>query len=313
MHRVARRLLGMATLLAAIPTGAEEPAASLPRRGLGEHVFIPRLTVYNPFTTTDVASTSGFAYGTAGGPTFTIQGETTNLADYQIVAYSQTFSGQWGISDWWAIRLIADGTIYSGANGSAVAGIGVNGVVRGGAGTTFSWKVLPTFRLGLLLDVTFGPSIGISILDAIRESVASGSVETPVRSSSSTVITPTLSSAWAFARGFGLLFNVSYTHNTVTVEEDSASVDSHQIQGAVDLDLKELASIPMGFSLNVSSAYSIGDEKFRRYVYGLGIFYTGRPELTLGLELALRRAPLGTQDVFVKSYYALISLRYSFN
>jgi hypothetical protein len=48
-------------------------------------------------------------------------------------------------------------------------------------------------------------------------------------------------------------------------------------------------------------------------VYGVGIFYTGRQELTLGLELALRRAPLGTHDVFVKSYYALISLRYSFN
>ena len=69
----------------------------------------------------------------------------------------------------------------------------------------------------------------------------------------------------------------------------------------------------MGFGLNFSSAYSVGDQMFRRYVYGLGIFYTGRKELTLGLELALRRAPLGTQDVFMKSYYALISLRYSFN
>jgi hypothetical protein len=94
---------------------------------------------------------------------------------------------------------------------------------------------------------------------------------------------------------------------------DSVGADALQIQGAVDLDLRELGSIPMGFSVNVSSAYSLGDEKFRRYVYGLGIFYTGRQELTLGLELALRRAPLGTHDVFVKSSYALISLRYSFN
>jgi len=313
MYRVARRFLPMATLLAGLSTSAEEPAATLPRRGLEGHVFIPRLTVYNPFTTTDVATTSGFGYGTAGGPTFTLQGETTNLADYQIVAYSQTFSGQWGISDWWAIRLIADGTLYTGANSSALAGIGVNGVVRGGAGTTFSWKVAPTFRLGLLVDVTFGPSIGISILDAVRESAASGTVQTPVQTSGSTVITPTLSSAWAFARGFGLLFNVSYTHNTVTVNAESVGADALELEGAVDLDLKELGSIPLGLALNVSSAYSIGDEKFRRYVYGLGIFYTGRPELTLGLELALRRAPLGTQDVFVKSYYALISLRYSFN
>jgi hypothetical protein len=314
MHRFARNLLGVVLLLASGSGRSEEPA-SFPtlRRELGEHVFIPRLEVYNPFTTSDVASTSGFAYGTAGGPTFDLNGQPVNLADYQIVGYSQSFSGQWGITDWWAVRVIANGTIYSGANSSALAGVGVNGVVRGGAGTTFSWRVVPSFRLGLLVDVSFGPSIGINILDAIRDSITAGNVETPVQSSGSTVITPTISAAWAFARGFGLLVNVSYSHNTVTVNADSVGLDEIDLQGAVDMDLKELGSIPLGLGLNVSSAYSTGEEKFRRYVYGLGIFYTGRRELTLGLELALRRAPLGTHDVFVKSYYALISLRYSFN
>jgi len=312
MHHFARSLVAVAMLLGGF-VGAEEPASEPLRRQLGEHLFIPRIEVYNPFTTSDVASTSGFAYGTAGGPTFNLQGQPVNLADYQIVAYSQSFSGQWGIADWWALRLIVNGTLYTGANGSALAGIGVNGVVRGGAGTTFSWRVAPTFRLGLLVDVTFGPSIGINILQAIQDSISSGNVETPVRTSGSTVITPTLSAAWSFARGWGLLVNGSYSHSTVTANEDSVGVDQLQIQGALDLDLKELGSIPMGFGLNFSGAYSTGEQKFRRYVYGLGIFYTGRKELTLGLELALRRAPLGTHDVFVKSYYALISLRYSFN
>ena len=307
------RVFGVSVLLTGVMVRGEESGPEPLRRALGEHAFIPRIEVYNPFTTTDVATTSGFAYGTAGGPTFDLNGQRVNVADYQIVAYSQSFSGQWGVSDWWALRVLVSGTLYSGANGSAVAGIGINGVVRGGAGTTFSWNVLPTLRLGLLVDVTFGPSIGISILEAIRDSIAEGSVQTPVHSSGSTVITPTVSSAWSFARGWGLLVNASFTHNTVTANEDSVGVDQLQFQGAIDLDLKELGSIPMGFGLNFSGAYSTGEQTFRRYIYGLGIFYTGRKELTLGLELALRRAPLGTQDVFVKSYYALISLRYSFN
>ena len=313
MRRIHGALLGGVLLLTTFTVGAEEPAPEPLRRQLGEHVFIPRLEIYNPFTTTDVASTSGFGYGTGGGPTFNLQGTPISLADYQIVAYSQSFSGQWGIADWWALRLLVNGTLYTGANGSALAGIGVNGVVRGGAGTTFSWHVAPTLRLGVLLDVTFGPSIGISILEAIQQSIAAGSTVTPVHSTSSTVITPTLSVAWSFARGFGLTVNGSYSHATITANEDSVGADQLQIQGALDLDLKELGSIPMGFGLNASSAYSVGDQKFRRYVYGLGIFYTGRKELTLGLELALRRAPLGARDVFLKSYYALISLRYSFN
>ena len=313
MHHLVRSLLAVSTLVGAFAAHAEEPASEPLRRQLGEHVFIPRLEVLDPFTTTDVASTSGFGYGTAGGPTFNLQGQQINLADYQIVAYAQSFSGQWGIADWWAIRLTANGTLYTGANGSALAGIGVNGVVRGGAGTTFSWKVAPTLRLGVLVDVTFGPSIGINILEAIQRSMSEGTVVTPVHSTSSTVISPTLSVAWSFARGWGLLVNGTYSHSSVTANEDDVGIDQLQIQGALDLDLKELGSIPMGFGLNFSSSYSMGDQKFRRYIYGLGIFYTGRKELTLGLELALRRAPLGTQDVFVKSYYALISLRYSFN
>lgn len=313
MRRIPGALLGALLVLTAFTVGAEEPAPEPLRRQLGEHVFIPRLEVSNPFTTSDVASTSGFAYGTGGGPTFNLQGQPVSLADYQIVAYSQSFAGQWGIADWWALRLVVDGTLYTGANGSALAGIGVNGVVRGGAGTTFSWHVAPTLRLGVLLDVTFGPSIGISILEAIQRSTSEGTVQTPVHTSSSTVISPTLSVAWSFARGFGLIVNGRYSHSSVTANEDSVGADQLQIEGALDFDLKELGSIPMGFGVNASSAYSVGDQKFRRYVFGVGIFYTGRKELTLGLELALRRAPLGTQDVFVKSYYALISLRYSFN
>ena len=312
MDRFARSLLAVATLLGSFEAAAEEQSEPV-RRQLGEHVFIPRIEVFNPFTTSDLASTTGFAYGTAGGPTFNLQGQPVNLADYQIVAYSQSFTGQWGIADWWALRVLVNGLLYTGANGSALAGIGVNGVVRGGAGTTFSWHVAPTFRLGLLVDVAFGPSIGINILNSIRQSLANNSVQTPVQSTSSTVITPTLSAAWSFARGWGLLLNGTYSHSTVTANEDSVGVDQLQIQGAIDVDLKELGSIPLGIGLNASAAYSVGDQEFRRYVYGVGLFYTGRKELTLGLELTLRRAPLGTHDVFVKSYYALISLRYNFN
>ena len=311
--RAVRSVLAVTVVLAAPEAWAQESGSAPPRRALGEHVYIPRNEVLDPFTTSYVTSNSGFARGTAEGPTFDVNGQPVNLADYEIVAYSQLFAGQWGVTDWWALRVRASGTFYTGANGSAAAGIGVNAVIRGGIGTTLSWQVAPTVRLGFLLDVGFGPSVTISILDSIRQSIADGSVQTPVISTSSTVITPAASAAWTITRGLGAVFNLTYTHNSVQADEGSAGLDVLAGQAALDLDLKELGSIPLGLAVSYSAGYSIGDERFRRWVLGGGIFYTGRQALTLGLELAYRRAPLGVRDVFVSSSFAIFSLRYNFD
>ena len=292
---------------------AEDSVDAPARRRLGPHLFIPRESVSDPFTTSYVSSSTGVGYGYATGPTFDVNGSTVNLADYKIISYSQLFTGQWGIAEFWAIRLQVVGALYSGANASAAAGIGVNGVARGSAGTTFSFQIADKLRLGALIDVGFGPSVGIDVLEAIRESVAEGSVQTPVTSTSSTTVTPQVSLAWAIARGFGALFNVSYVHATVEANTTGADVNAFYLEAAFDMDLRELGSIPLGIAANVSSGYSTDRSRFRRYVYGLGFFYTGRKGLTLGLDLSYRRAPLGTKDIFTTSVAGIISLRYSFD
>ena len=312
MHRIPAALLGALLLLPTAGRADDSPDAPS-RQRLGQHLFIPRETVLDPFTTTYVSSSTGLAYGYATGPTFDLNGTPVNLADYKIVTYSQLFSGQWGIADFWAVRLRVLGSLYSGANAPGVAGVGVNGVARGAAGTTLSFQLADNLRLGALVDVTFGPSIGINILDSIRQSIAQGSVQTPVSTTSTTTVTPAVSLAWAIARGFGSLFNVSFVHGNVEVNTASTDVNALILEAAFDMDLRELGSIPLGIAANVSTGYSTDKTKFRRYVYGLGFFYTGRKELTLGLDLSYRRTPLGTRDIFTTSISALISLRYSFD
>ena len=313
MRRFAPVLIALDLLLAPLASRAEEAAGGSPRRNLDGHLFIPREQVSDPFTTSFISSSSGVASGSASGPTFDLNGNTVNIEDYKILSYSQLFTGQWGVADFWALRLRFVGTVYTGANASAVAGIGVNGVVRGSVGTTFSFQLADNLRLGVLVDVTWGPSVGISILQAIQESVASGSVQTPVTSQSSTTVTPTLSLAWTVARGLGALINASYANGVVEVNYASSDVDMFLVQGALDLDLRELGSIPLGLALDYSAGYSVGDRRFRRYLLGLGFFYTGRPGLTVGLDLGYRRAPLGTKDVFTTAISGIFSLRYSFN
>ncbi|HZX42605.1 MAG TPA: hypothetical protein VFE93_12270 [Myxococcaceae bacterium] len=314
MPRIAGALVAL-SLVTAADAGAvvEEIPPTPPRRMLGAHLFLPREGVTDPFTASFVASNSSVATGSAKGPTFDLNGNPVNIDNYKILAYSQLFTGQWGIADFWAVRLRILGSIYTGTNTAGVVGVGVNGLVRGSVGTTFGFNIADNLRLGVVVDVAWGPSVAVSILDSIRQSISEGSVQSPVTNSYSTTVTPTLSLAWTIARGWGALFNVGYANGVVEVNQATTDTDMLIFQGAAEVDLRELGSIPLGIAADYSAGYSTGRTRFRRYVAGLGFFYTGRPGLTVGLDLAYRRSPLGSHDVFVSSFSGTFALRFTFN
>src|SRR5262249_51849587 len=95
-------LLVVGLLLLAGSVRAEDRTEEPPRRQLGAHLFIAREGVADPFTESFVSSSSGVAIGSAKGPTFDLNGNPISIEDYKIVAYSQLFTGQWGIADFWA-------------------------------------------------------------------------------------------------------------------------------------------------------------------------------------------------------------------
>ncbi len=314
MHRLAIAALALAVLSPpARAAPVEEVSATPLRRSLGPHLFLPRDGVPDPFTASYIASSSGVATGSAKGPTFDLNGQPVNLEDYKILSYSQLFAGQWGIADFWALRVRMLGSVYSGTNAPGLVGVGMNGLVRGSVGTTLGFQIADRLRLGLVVDVTWGPSVAVSILDTIRESVSSGNVKALVDNSYSTTVTPTLSLAWTLGRGWGAIFNATYANGVVEVNQGSTDADMAVLQAAVEVDLRELGSIPLGIGADYSAGYSLGRARFRRYVAGLGFFYTGRPGLTVGLDLAYRRAPLGSAEVFVSSFSGTFTLRYTFD
>jgi hypothetical protein len=313
VHRLVAAVVALAVLGAARAEVVEEVPAIPPRRSLGPHLFLPRDGVPDPFVASYIASSSGVATGSAKGPTFDLDGKPVNLEDYKILTYSQLFSGQWGIADFWALRLRMLGSFYSGTNAPGLVGVGVNGLVRGSVGTTLGFQLADRLRLGVVIDVTWGPSVAVSILDTIRQSVSSGNVQALVDNSYSTTVTPTVSLAWAIARGWGAIFNATYANGVVEVNQGTADADMAVVQATVEVDLRELGSIPLGIGADYSAGYSVGRTRFRRYVAGLGFFYTGRPGLTVGLDLAYRRAPLGSAEVFVSSFSGTFALRYTFD
>jgi hypothetical protein len=312
MHRLARVMLALGFLGVPVAARSEEPATAPPRQQVGEHLFIARQLVANPFTASFLSSSTVLEYGTANGPTFALDGTPVSIEDYSIGFFSQALAAQWGVAEWWALRFQLEGTLFGGLNAAGLAGVGVSGVVRAGLGTTFGFRVAENLQLGLLVDVTFGPSLAISVLDSIRESVSSGSVQTPVISKYTTAVTPTASLAWTIARGFGAIVDVSYVNGVLSLNNTS-TVDADVVgfQGALETDLRELGSIPLGIAASYSAGYSTGARRFRRYLLDLGFYYTGRPGLTAGVDFAYRRAPV--EEVFVKSISVIFTLAYTFN
>lgn len=312
MHRLLAGVFALGLMTVPVSARSEEQASVHPRQQLGEHLFIARQLVVNPFTASSLSSNTGLAYGTASGPTFDLDGNRVNVADYSIGFFSQKLSGQWGIAEWWSVRLALDATLFGGVNASGLAGVGVTGVVRAGAGTTFSVPLAQTLRLGLVVDVTWGPSLAINLLQSIRNSISSGTVQTPVSNTDETAVTPTLSLAWTIGRGLGAIFNVSYVSGGFSVNDTSSLEGTGAaLQGALELDLRELRSIPLGIATSYSAGYSFGARRFRRYLFGLGFYYTGVPGLTAGVDLAFRRAPV--EQVFVTSISTIFTLAYTFN
>ncbi len=312
MHRLTPGLLALGILGVPVAAWSEEPVTAPTRQQLGEHLFIARQLVANPFTASFLSSSTALEYGTANGPTFNLDGNPVSAQDYSIGFFSQALGAQWGLAEWWALRFELEGTIFGGLNAAGLAGVGVSGVVRAGLGTTFGFRVAENLQVGLLVDVTFGPSLAVSVLESIQRSLSSGSVQTPVVSSYTTAVTPTASLAWTIARGFGAVVDLSYI-NGVLSANNTSTVDADVVafQGALETDLRELGSIPLGIAASYSAGYSTGVRRFRRYLFDLGFYYTGRPGLTAGVDLAYRRAPV--EQVFVKSISVIFTLAYTFN
>jgi hypothetical protein len=312
MHRLVRGMLALGILGAPVTARSEEKATAPMRQQLGEHLFIARQLVPDPFTASSLSSSTALEYGTANGPTFDLDGNPVNVQDYNIGFFSQTLGAQWGLIDWWALRVRLEGTIFGGLNAAGLAGVGVSGVVRAGVGTTFGFRVAENLQLGLLVDVSFGPSLAVNVLQSIRDSLSSGSVQTPVTSSYGTAVTPVASLAWTISRGFGAIVDISYINGVLSANNNSTvDADVVGLQGALEMDLRELGSIPLGIAASYSAGYSTGAGRFRRYLFDLGFYYTGKPGLTAGVDLAYRRAPV--EQVFVTSISVIFTLAYTFN
>ena len=296
------------------------PAPQTPqlRRELDGHNFIPSRYSLDPFVSTYVSSETGFGYGTAHGHTFDIHGNPISTSDYQVGAYAQFLNFQYGFLDWWAVRASLELVVYSGINTSGVVAVGTNGFGRGGLGTTMSWKVGESLRLGWSFDFGIGPAIFFNILQAVQDSIDSANIVAPVTSAGSYSLRPAFVGSWAMAKWVGFTFSASYFYNNATTKNSitgvTNSVSLLQGNAVFDFDLKPACAVPIGFLAGFQTEFSVNATAFRQWRYQFGMFYTGVPNLNTGAEVVYQRAPVvGNTEIFLSSLQFLLVIQYNFN
>jgi hypothetical protein len=278
------------------PSATQRPAEG---REVNDHLFLPAELVVQPFIETDFRAVSTFGAVSSTAPGLTATGEIDSTRrKYSQLGYQQTFELQVKLLRWLAVRANATALLYSGTNGPSVLNLGSTIQYGGGAGLTLGQRFGRVVQLAVIADASFEPSYNVDISGAIAASLRAQQVSTdplftrrnglPVRAGVSAAIAPLA------ALGFELMGR--YEH-AFRLGSGLTPTDAFVGAGTVDFDLRALSRIPIGFLAGYQVAVPFGAAErteLWHYLDG-GVFYTGRRDLALGLEVSARRFPQRAQ------------------
>jgi hypothetical protein len=178
------------------------------------------------------------------------------------------------------------------------------------------------FRFAATLDVSYGPVYSILIaqgvvdaINACRADPATCKIDlgTFLQQQDTVTWIGGLSGAWAPLPYLGVIGNLQFIAPTKTGKA-SVSQNGLTLAGTVDFDAKPLlAWLPVGMNLTYSITSPIGGNGVTTTQdWGVGFYYTGRPDLSLGLELDWKFNRLASNQVG-ESTLAWINFRYYWN
>jgi hypothetical protein len=267
---------------------AEQPCEDRPPMGrvLDDHLFLPSDLVRDPFTATYFDLRNAYGYATATGPTFNVAGTNIGNRDYRIATLLQSFDLQAKIFDWWAIRLGAQGVIFSGVDGTSALNVGISARFAPSAGTTFSWPVGHRVRLGATFDFGYTPDVNVNVISGVVRSVSTASLNLRnlLTDTRLTFYQPGASVAVAIHRALGFVGTVDYLHIGSDTGGVTDTIDTVSWGAAFDFDARALSSkIPIGVIL----AYKFNDPATHdnseaSHSLDLGFYYTGVRHLLAG-------------------------------
>ena len=308
---VCTRLL---VILAAVTFGVAITPATRAETGrtLGGYTYIPSPTVDTPFITHHFTNTVGFATGNVPErPVLII--DTTPPDTLYSLGGSVLFvvvglNYQHVLTDRLALFAEGAGASRIGTSGSSLLSQGVTAV------TAFELGILGELwrRERVLLSgeagVGWGSTILISIAQMLEDLSTTGTGSLFNQAQGST-IRAALIGAWTLNHWSGLVARAGAGYSFV---EELAENVLWDLSLSWNGDLAQRGDTPVGFTAFADANHNLvtTSETGTSYAFGGGIFYTGRPDAAIGMEMEARRIPLPDDDFWATA--VAVTIRYFF-
>jgi hypothetical protein len=306
-----------------------EIAATSPRpagRELGGHIYMPVLGIVGPFATTSFGTFLTMGAGsTQGSLTLQVPGSSQPQTFNGKVSYA-ALGGIVGFEFAFlrdvSARVLITETLYTGTTGAAAAVVGTNARLGGNLGLTAGLPIGHSVRVAGVFDMNYVPRFGLLLGPAVKDAYDSCSTGlTDCRFDFGKLfqqqnvlrLTPGLAAAWTPTKSLGLTANVSYSYSSVDTKGSGVVNEGAMSFGAaLDFDFRSITTVPVGLQALWNTEATLEEGGVSSFSdLGGGVFYTGRKELALGLQLVTRRFRVVPQvDVSWNTIMAMAGLRY---
>ena len=305
-----------------------KPAAPAPQekmgRELGGHYFMPSHLVEDPFSYTAFAMYFGLGSGNALGPEFNREPPFISTQDkwYGYTGLGLGMILNVKILEYLSARALLNTTAYLGTGSGAALTIGTSARITGDIGVKGSLPVGDNWRFSASLDAAYGPVFSLLIANGIRDAI--NACRDPLQqcifdfgSGFQQIDTVTwiagLAGSWAPTPYLGFTLNTQFIAPTKTGDASIAQ-NGFVIAGSGEFDFLPLVKwLPLGVNAAYQLTTGVGGNKVpTANDAGFGLYYTGRPNMALGLELDWKWSTLETQQTSTATL-AWVTFRYYWN
>jgi len=312
-----------------VSTAAGQEAERPFRRQLAGHVFLPSAIVKDPFVTTFFRTTTGA--GAALGldvPIYNLNDSLLGTVTGDIAFATLGFEYQQALGRWFALRASVSGTARLSTSVQALFAEGITAVWGGSLGATARLVQSERWILSATADYSTNNLTKVTPLEFAQDlaqfvkDVVEGGGELPDTFPKSDLLTegaaPELRGGLraAFAPkawlGFTALLETGWTDPFESEERSRGLV---AVGGTAGIDFGAMDKLPIGLLASVSGQSSGGrgsDVSSGATLWGLGVFYTGRREFSVGVEMTWGRLDQRESADKIDAVLGRLLVRYDF-